>query len=69
MVLHNKPKAEVHPEHMQMGGGEVVVVEVVVGGGGGGKWTHTTSTNERKIETGIQQEIKNDTEIWTERQE
>jgi hypothetical protein len=24
-------------------------------------------TNERKTETGIQKEIKNDTEIWTER--
>jgi len=28
-----------------------------------GKKRHITSTNERKIETGIQQKIKNDTEI------
>jgi len=30
---------------------------------------HTTSTHERKIEEGIDQEIKNDTEIWIECQE
>ena len=36
---------------------------------GWGKWRHTKSTNERKIEAGIQQELKNGTEMWTERQQ